>query len=260
MMVAGFEGDEGRGTTSGLTRCTQREHLGVRPSGALVPALPDDPLALDDDATDPRVRLGAATTEGGEFERARHRPSIGGGTHHGRALVAAARRLADDGHRAFRGRLAGGISLAAEQRQLTREGLTPPARTQLVDLVAERLDVLEAAVHRREAHIGDFVEVAQFLHHELAHLARSHLALTERAQAVGDALDGGFDLLLLDRTLLQRAQDARTQLLLVEGLAFAMAFDDQRHHELGGLEGGEALAAGEALAPPTDLPTLRGKP
>ena len=124
---------------------------------------------------------------------------------------------------------------------------------ELLDLLAERVDVLEAAIDGGEAHVGDLVELVQLLHDELADHARGDLALAERAQPVADALDRGLDRLAADRPLLERLQHARAQLALVEGLARAVVLDHLRHDELRGLEGREALAAGQALAAAADL-------
>ena len=76
---------------------------------------------------------------------------------------------------------------------------------------------------------------------------------------MADALDRRFDGLAADRSLLQRLHDPAAQLALVERLARAVVLDDLRHDELGGLEGGEPLAAGEAFAPAPDLVTLAGE-
>ena len=75
---------------------------------------------------------------------------------------------------------------------------------QPLDFLAERLDVLEAAVHRGEAHVCHLVQVPQLLHDQLAHHARGNFALAEHAQLVADAPDGLLDRLEADRALLQR--------------------------------------------------------
>ena len=67
---------------------------------------------------------------------------------------------------------------------------------------------------------------------------------------------GGLDRVAADRALLERLRDAGAELALVEGLARAVVLDDLRHDELGGLEGREALAAGQAFAPAADLVPL----
>ena len=76
---------------------------------------------------------------------------------------------------------------------------------------------------------------------------------------MADALDRGLDRLAADRSLLERLHDPAAQLALVEGLARAVVLDDLRHDELGGLEGREPLAAGQAFAAAPDLVTLAGE-
>ena len=127
---------------------------------------------------------------------------------------------------------------------------------QPVDLVAKRLDVLEMPVHRREAHVRHFVELVQLFHHDLADLARGHFALAEAAQLARDVADRFLDGLARYRPLLQRLEHAAAQLALVERHAALVALHHQRHHQLGGLERGEALAAGQAFAAAADLRAL----
>ena len=76
-------------------------------------------------------------------------------------------------------------------------GMLAAPMPQPLDLLAEGLDVLEAAIHRGEAHVGDLVELAQLFHHDLADLPRSDLALAEAAQLARDVLDGFLDRLAL---------------------------------------------------------------
>ncbi len=94
-----------------------------------------------------------------------------------------------------------------------------PTVPQPVDLLPERVHVLEAAVDRRETHVGHLVEPVQLVHHELADQPRRHLALAERAQLVADVVDRRVDRLARHRPLLERLQHARAQLGLVERLA-----------------------------------------
>ena len=65
--------------------------------------------------------------------------------------------------------------------------------THALDLLAECVDVLEAAIHGREAHVRHFIEVMQLFHRELADQTRRHLALAERAQLVTDMHDRGVE-------------------------------------------------------------------
>ena len=156
-------------------------------------------------------------------------------------------------------------ALDMEQQRLSNASANPPvtaatsAVPQPVDLLVEGIDILEAAVHRGEAHVGDFIEVAQLLHHQLADQPRRHFALPESAQVVADPLDGGLDVGRADRTLLQRLAHAGEQLFRVEWFARPVALDHLRHQQLRGLERREPLLALQTLATPADLPTLAGE-
>ena len=52
-------------------------------------------------------------------------------------------------------------------------------RAHHLELTHELADVLERAVHAREAHVGDGVELLQVCHHELADLRRGHFLLAQ---------------------------------------------------------------------------------
>src|SRR3984957_2391602 len=131
---------------------------------------------------------------------------------------------------------------------------------QAFDLVTKGLGVLEAAVHRGEAHVADLIQVAQLLHHQLADRARGHLALAQHPQLVADAAHGLLDCLGADRPLLQCLDHAVREFALVERFAAAVALDDARHQQLRGLKGREALTAAQALAPAADLAAVGGQP
>jgi hypothetical protein len=62
---------------------------------------------------------------------------------------------------------------------------------------------------------------------------------------------------MLTGTLLDRAQDALAQLVLIERLAHATLLDDARQQQLGRLVGGEALRAAQAFAPAPHLVAFR---
>src|SRR5829696_811749 len=70
--------------------------------------------------------------------------------------------------------------------------------------IPEILDIREALVDRREADVGDLVELAQLLHHHLAQPARVDLALAQGEHLLLDARDGGVHELHADRALVQR--------------------------------------------------------
>ena len=134
-----------------------------------------------------------------------------------------------------------------DERQLTGDGIRTAADAQALDLVAKRFHVLEAAIDGSEAHVGDLVEMAELVHHELAHESRRDFPFAEAAQAVRDVLDGGIDGIGTDRALLQALHHAATQFLLVEGHAAAILLHHLRQHQFSGLEGGETLTALQAL-------------
>src|SRR6202042_1524670 len=99
--------------------------------------------------------------------------------------------------------------LRRQQRQLiaallARRIARPAMMPQAFDLLAEGFQVLKAAIHRSETHVGDFIEVPQLLHDKLAERARVHLALAERAQLVTNAAYGLVECLAADRALFQR--------------------------------------------------------
>src|SRR5688572_33379636 len=151
--------------------------------------------------------------------------------------------------------LVDGHYITAEQRQLA---LARHVALQSVEFLAEVVDVLERAVHRGEANVGDVIELAQFGHHEFTDAARCDLALGGHAQLVDHRAHRGFDLFLGHRPLLQRAIEADAQLARVELLAAAIALDDHRQLQLDRFQGAETLAAGLAFTPPADRRAVVG--
>ena len=125
-------------------------------------------------------------------------------------------------------------------------------RLDFLQRIAEVGDVLEAAVDRREADVGDLVELVELLHHHLADLPRRDLALAERQHLRDDALDRLVDELGRHRPLVQRALEAVAQLADVEVGARAVGLDDLRQPQLDRLVGGEALLAAGAAAAAAD--------
>ncbi len=98
------------------------------------------------------------------------------------------------------------------------------------DHFGEFVDVLEAAVHRREADVGHLVEPLEFTHHEFAQLVALDLALRQRQQLFLDAADGVIDASrgtgrlrsarVIDERSLSRSYSARLPpRLMIEGIA-----------------------------------------
>ena len=125
-------------------------------------------------------------------------------------------------------------------------------RLDFLQRVAEIRDVLERAVHRGEADVGDLVELVQLLHHHLADLPRRDLALAERQHLLHDAVDRRVDVLGRHRPLVQRALEADADLRDIEVRAVAVGLDHLRQAQLDGLVGGEALLAGDAAPAPAN--------
>lgn len=127
---------------------------------------------------------------------------------------------------------------------------------QAFDFLTEFVEILEAAIHGSEADVGNFIELLQLGHHQLADHQGFDFPLAGGAQLMLDVGNGRFQALDADRAFFQRTLHAGTQFVLVEGLAAAVLLDQPWHHQLGRFEGGEALATGQAFAATTDLIAL----
>lgn len=98
--------------------------------------------------------------------------------------------------------------------------LSPRAR----DLFAKFFDIFETAVDRGKTDIGDFIELFQLLHHQIAnHLAR-HFALTGGAQLRFNMIDCHFDVIGTHRTFFQRPQHSAAQFLFIKRFTHVVAF------------------------------------
>src|SRR5436305_4851591 len=120
----------------------------------------------------------------------------------------------------------------------------------VADELAELVDVLEAAIDGREAHVGDLVDALQLAHHQLAQLRRRHFLRAAVEQLVLDALHRGVDLLDAHRPLAQREGHGAADLGQVELGPCAVLLHHRRQRDLGTLVGGEALVAALAAAAP----------
>jgi hypothetical protein len=116
----------------------------------------------------------------------------------------------------------------------------------------ELVDVLEVAVDRREAHECDLVELPQPLHEELADLIGRHLPVGALVHHGLDPVHHALEALHRDGALLAGLEETGQDLLAIEALATPVLLDDEVRDLVDTLVGGEALAAGEALATPAD--------
>src|SRR5262249_8012146 len=117
----------------------------------------------------------------------------------------------------------------------------------------------EIAGHRGEAHIGHRIQRAQRVHHQLADLRRRELAFAGTLPASHAGPDHARDALGVDRPLASGHLDRARELVAVEGDALAVLFHHREFAQLHALEGGEARAAGRAVASPADRRVVVGR-
>jgi len=144
VMRAGFERDVHRRTACRYTRGFQCVDFGVRGAGPLVPAFADDSAILDDDASDTRVGAGGEQTARGELQRASHMGVIGDGK-------------------------------AALKSIYSNRSSTPCGcvRSRSCSISRKSSDPGSSCRPRRSGY-RHLVELLQFVHHQLANLARGH--------------------------------------------------------------------------------------
>src|SRR5207302_3862886 len=126
------------------------------------------------------------------------------------------------------------------------------AAQQLVDLVFDLLQVHEGTVDGGKPDVGDFIEAAQLVHHQLAHLARRNLHLSAGSELSLDLVHHALDGAGRDFTFGRGFHQAAEQFLAVEVLAPAILLHDIQRHRLDAFVGGEPLRALQALATPAD--------
>ncbi len=212
----------------------------MRATGTLVPAFADDLAVFRDDAADARIGLrGCRARSASSSARAMAWRSKS------ENVVIAGIVYLSVGCLGFRG----------QQRQLLAIGDLVAGRlpaagvlAQLVDLVAEGIDVLEVTIHRSEAHECDFVEMAKLLHHELSDGAgrRSRAPPSERilcrmrptASSIASVPTG-----LFSSAFSMPARSFSSS----KGWRLRSFFTTCGMTSYGRLEGGEALAALQAL-------------
>ena len=146
------------------------------------------------------------------------------------------------------------------QRQLPFFLLSTATVTHAIDFFTKFFQVLKAAVHGGEAHVGDFIEIVQLFHRKLADEPRRHFTLAKRTQLLTHMHDSSIERLARYRTFFERLQHAVTQLLLIERLPARIVLHDPRHHELRSFERREPLAALQAFATTPNLLPFARKP
>src|SRR5262249_26158645 len=114
------------------------------------------------------------------------------------------------------------------------------------------LRLAEIAIDRREADIGDVVELAQMLHHHLADGLRRDVAFAEVFQLAHDLGHELLDAIRIDIPFAKRDLDRAHQLVAVERHAASVALDHHELTQLHALECRETEIAGQADAPAPD--------
>src|SRR5262249_7559729 len=133
-------------------------------------------------------------------------------------------------------------------RSLPRERrrLTVLFAGQFIEHSLEILGFAKVAIDRGKAHIGDVVEGAQRLHHQLGDGLGGDFALALALELAYHLGYGLLDALRLDRALAQRDLHRAQELVAVERHAPAVAFDHHQLAQLYPLECREAEIASEA--------------
>jgi len=122
----------------------------------------------------------------------------------------------------------------------------------VLHLVAHGEDVWVGAIDAGEADVGDGVQLAQAVHHQLADHPGLDLGAAELEDLVLDIFDQRLELADGDRALLAGQADTLVELLAVEWLAPAIGLDDHQLGENDTLDSAEALQAALAAAAPVD--------
>src|SRR3954452_2831923 len=121
------------------------------------------------------------------------------------------------------------------------------------------LGLAEIAIHRGEAHIGDVVELAQMLHHDLADGFRRNLRLAAALQLAHDRRHHLLDPFRIDLALAQGNLQRAHQLVAIERHAAAVALDHRELAQLHPLKSGEAEIARDADPQPPDHRGILGR-
>src|SRR3954454_20394633 len=124
--------------------------------------------------------------------------------------------------------------------------------SQLVQLLHERVHILETAINGSESDVGDRIELAQPLDDHPADRLAGDFALRRVLHGLFDEIGQPFELLLRHRPFAAGHLQAAHQFRAVVRLAALVALDHLIRNLLDALVTREAALALGALAPPTD--------
>ena len=109
------------------------------------------------------------------------------------------------------------------------------------------VDVVEGGIDGGEADVGNGVEFAEAVHHDLPEPGGGDLGLIEALEVFGNGIDEFGDAFAGDRALAAGREEAAFKLGGVELFAVTVALDEFGEAALDALVGGEARAAEDAL-------------
>src|SRR5215213_4115088 len=136
-----------------------------------------------------------------------------------------------------------GEGLSDSESEGRNSGIVPGRRAQFLDLAPQVFDVLELAIDRGEADVGDLVEGFQLAQHALPDCAGGDFGSASGQEIGFDAGQDGVDRILTDRALGERHPELLAQLDRIEVLAAAVLLDDHQIGALDPLVGREAPTA-----------------
>ena len=144
-----------------------------------------------------------------------------------------------------------------EQFRLTRVGFY--SLIECANLVDETFDILEAAMDRGVAQIGDFIEIAEPIENLLPDL-RGRDFTAGGFDIVDDFIDRFLERDETDAAFLASFGDAVGELAAIETRMRAVAFDDAQICALDLFVGSETKGTGETDAPPPDAGMITRRP
>lgn len=133
-----------------------------------------------------------------------------------------------------------------------------PTLVEGLDFADELTHVLELAIYRGVADVGDVVEIFEFTHDLGADDLGGNLPVPFLLEFVGDLVHGELDFVHGNGAFLAGLEKAGQELVPGEGLAAAVALHDVQFLALDDLIGGESEGALEALATAADGMTVPG--
>src|SRR5688572_14866569 len=126
------------------------------------------------------------------------------------------------------------------------------AAEKVLELAQELVHVLELSVDRREADVGDLVELAEAVHDARSDVGRRHLTLLGVVQMSFDLIHDCVELSGRNRPLLARLHEPGAKLPSIETFPPAVLLDDHVRDFLDRLIGRETATAGFAFPSPAD--------